>query len=228
MNFTMQRPKSAFQRPDISIDQNAENKAYQLITNFSNGIVRQIEKNPKDFSTWKTIMRQIKKEEPSSDPADKVIFESVKRMEKDKITAQVALAMSQIAERRAKNAQASSFMKMLPYFIGLAGILVMSILTFFFSGELSFANPAIVRNLLVSTIFIGLLVWGMVQRKTFKFDILSASILHQACSAYAAAKMQGKGAVGALQNLEEMRVRAKSMQAKEAAEKKAKKEKKKK
>ena len=69
---------------------------------------------------------------------------------------------------------------------------------------------------------IDLKLWGIIQRKSFKYDMLSASILHQVCSAYAAAKMQGKGAVGAMQNLGEMRIRAKSMQEKEKAAKKKK------
>ncbi len=221
MNFTMQRPKSTFQRPDMSISKGAEDKAYQLIENFNNGILRQVKNNASEFSTLKTLSRQLKKEE-ATDPSDKIIFDSVKRMEKDKVQAQVALAMSQIAERRAQNIQSSSVMKMIPYFIGIAGLLTMVIVTFFFSGDLNFSNPAITRNLIISTVFVALLVWGIIQRKTFKYDILAASILHQVCSSYAAAKMQGKGAVGALQNLEEMRMRAKSMQEKEKAKKKKK------
>ncbi|MCH2226467.1 MAG: hypothetical protein MK033_01720 [Candidatus Caenarcaniphilales bacterium] len=221
MNFTMQRPRSTFQRPDMSISKNSEDKAYQLIENFFKAVKRQVTANSKEYSTIKTLIRQFKKEE-GNDPSDKIIYESIKRMEKDKIQSQVAMAMSQIAERRAQNTQANSMVKMIPYFIGLAGLLVMFVLTVFFSGELNFSNPAITRNLLISLVFVGSLVWGIIQRKSFKYDMLSASILHQVCSAYAAAKMQGKGAVGAMQNLGEMRIRAKSMQEKEKAAKKKK------
>ena len=219
MNFTMQRQKSTFQRPDLSISKGAEDKAYHLIENFNNGIIRQVKSNSSEFSTFKTLARRFNKD-TSPDPSDKIIFDSIKRMEKDKVQAQVALAMSQIAERRAQNIQSSSLVKMIPYFIGIAGLITMLVLSLFFSGDLSFSNPVITRNLIISTIFTGLLIWGVIQRKSFKYDILAASILHQVCSSYAAAKMQGKGAVGALQNLEEMRTRSKSMQEKEKAKKK--------
>ena len=211
MNSTMQRAKTTFQRPDLSISKAAEDKAYHLIENFTKGISRQIDNHASEFSTFKTLKRQFGKD-TSPDPSDKIIFDSVKRMEKDKIQAPVALAMSQIAETKTQNIQKSSLIKMIPYLIGLVGLVTMAVLSFFFSGELSFSNPAIIRNLIISTVFIGLLVWGIIQRKSFKYEILTASMLHQACACYASAKMQGKGAVGALQNLEEMRTRSKAMQ----------------
>jgi hypothetical protein len=54
-------------------------------------------------------------------------------------------------------------------------------------------------------------------------DMLATNIFLQAASAYASAKLQGKGQIAAMQNLEEMRRKAKTMEAKKS-EKKPKKE----
>jgi len=213
----MQRTKVSFQRPDLSVDKASEEKAYLLIDNFAKGILRQIKENAGEYSTLKAIQKFLKKDS-SEDPSDKIIFEAIKRMEKDKISSQIALAMSEIAMKRAQNLQKASMIKMIPYLLGLAGILTMLILSFF-SGPWSISNPLMIRNLLLSLVFTGLLIWGIIQRRTAKFTLIGASLLHQACSAFASAKIQGKGAIGALQSLNEMRTKAKTMQLKEKAKK---------
>jgi hypothetical protein len=201
----MQKNKTSFQRPDLSIDKSSEDKAYQLIDNFANGILRQVKENAKEFGTIKAIQRFLK-QVTSEDPSDKIIYESIKRMDRDKISSQVSLSMSEIAMKRAQNLQKTSIIKMLT-------VVIMS----FFSGPFNFTNPAVIRNLILGLLFIGLIIWGTIQRRATKYSMITASLLHQACSAFASAKLQGKGAVGALQSLAEMRTRAKSMQTKAKA-----------
>jgi hypothetical protein len=211
----MQKNKTSFQRPDLSIDKSSEDKAYQLIDNFANGILRQVKENAKEFGTIKAIQRFLK-QVTTEDPSDKIIYESIKRMDRDKISPQVSLSMSEIAMKRAQNLQKTSMIKMIPYLLGLAGLLTVIIMSFF-SGPFNFTNPAVIRNLILGLLFTGLIIWGTIQRRSTKYSMITASLLHQACSAFASAKLQGKGAVGALQSLAEMRTRAKSMQTKAKA-----------
>jgi len=219
----MQRNKTSFQRPNLTIDKGSEEKAYQLIDNFANGILRQVKENGKEFSTLTAIQRFINKN-VSDDPSDRIIYESIKRMDRDRINAQVSLSMSEIAMKRAQNLQKASMIKMIPYLLGLAGLLTIVIMSFFIK-PFTLSNPTLIRNMILGTVFLGLLIWGIIQRRSAKFSLVTASLLHQACSAFASAKLQGKGAAGAMQSLSEMRIKAKSMQAKEKASKKAEKKK---
>ena len=209
--------KVSMQQQSFAVSRQNQGKAVHLIDNFTNGIKRQVQKNLKDFSTIATIKRLIQRSE--LDPSDKHILESIKRMEKDKIHAQVAIEMSEIARNRAEGMQKSTIFKLIPYFIGIAALLVL-VGSSFFAQEYSLSDPTIVRNLIILPFAVALLIWGMVQRNKSKVEMVSANILFQAAAAYASAKAQGKGKVGALQNLQEMRMRAKNQQAKEQAAKK--------
>jgi hypothetical protein len=80
-NSAMQKNKTSFQRPDLSIDKSSEDKAYQLIDNFANGILRQVKENSKEFGTIKAIQRFLK-QVTSEDPSDKIIYESIKSIMK--------------------------------------------------------------------------------------------------------------------------------------------------
>lgn len=155
----MQKNKISFQRPDLSIDKSSEDKAYQLIDNFANGILRQVKENAKEFGTIKAIQRFLK-QVTSEDPSDKIIYESIKRMDRDKISSQVSLSMSEIAMKRAQNLQKTSMIKMIPYLLGLAGLLTVIIMSFF-SGPFNFTNPAVLRNLILGVLFTGLIIWEL-------------------------------------------------------------------
>ncbi len=71
--------------------------------------------------------------------------------------------------------------------------------------------------------FLPLLIWGIIRRKSAKLDMISINVVLQGATAYASAKMQGKGQIGAMQNLDEMRRKAKSMDKKSKESKKEKK-----
>ena len=212
--------KVSMQRQSFAVSRNNQGKATTLIENFLGGIKRQIQKDLKNFSTIATVTRLVKKIE--QDPSDKHILESVKRMEKDKLNPQVAMEMSEIARNKTEGIQRSTILKLIPYFIGIAGLLVL-VISSFFAAELSFSDPTIQRNAILMPVFLALFIWGMVSRNKTKIEMLSHNILFQASAAYASARMQGRGKVAALQNLQEMRSRAKAMQAKEKAAKKNKK-----
>jgi hypothetical protein len=68
--------------------------------------------------------------------------------------------------------------------------------------------------------FIPLFVWGIARRKSAKLDMISINVVLQGATAYASAKMQGKGQIAAMQNLDEMRRKAKSMEKKQKETKK--------
>jgi hypothetical protein len=210
--------KMSIQSPDLSVNKANQEKAYKLIENFQNASQRQIKERLKDYSTWTTIIKLLKKDK--SDPSEKQVLEVIKRMERDKLHYQVALQMSEITGKQAENWQKAMLIKMIPYFIGLLGIIILSSLIIG-SKPLNLENPSVIRYSIILPVFIGLFIWGFLKRRTAKIEMLASNILLQAASAYASAKMQGKSHVAAMQNLTEMKRRAKAQDAK-SKEKKSK------
>lgn len=222
--FPVKKNKMSIQSPDLSVSKANQEKAYRLIENFLNGTQRQVQENIKNYSTLSTIMRFIKKDK--SDPSEKQVLEVVKRMERDKLHYQIALQISEITGKQAENWQKAMFFKMIPYFIGLLGVIIISSLILS-TKPLSFENPVLIRNLILLLIFTGIFIWGLLKRKLAKVEMLASNILLQAASAYASAKMQGKSHIAAMQNLAEMKRRAKSEDLKAKEKNKKSKEKKK-
>lgn len=217
MTGMQRKRKSGMQMPDLSVSRANQERAQQLIDNFIKAAERQVSKNSKEFSTLAGIMRLVKKDK--HDPSEKLALESVKRMEKDKIHSQVALQMSDMTMKQVQSMQQSMIIKMIPYLVGLLGILVLASLIAF-ARPFSFENPTIQRYLMLSALFIPMFIWGLIQRKKVQNNMLAVNIVFQASSAYASAKMQGKGSVGAMQNLAEMKRKAKSMEDKNKKQKK--------
>lgn len=203
--------RATIQRPDFSVSKANQEKAGQIYQNFYNGTKRQLEKNKGDFSTFSMVKRAIAKDK--NDPTDSHILEVIKRFEKDRIHSQVAIQLSETAQGQAQNMQKLTLIKMIPFFVSLLGILVLGTLAAM-QKPFDIQSFEVLRFLVPMGILVPVFIWGMMKRGEAKFDMLTVNILLQASSAYAAAKMQGKGSIAAMQNLGEMRRKSKSMEAK--------------
>ncbi len=214
---TTKKNKITLQQPDFSISKSNQEKGNLLYNNFYNGTKTRLERNPKAFSSMALIQRTIK--QSKEDPSMEFIMEVIRRLEKDKVNSETALQIAEIAQSQSQQMQKITLLKMIPFFVGLLGMMVFAVLSFTVR-PLSFTNPELLKFMIPMALFIPIFIWGLKRRKDSKFDLLAANVVMQGASAYSSAKMQGKGQIGALQNLEEMRRRAKTMQAKETEAKK--------
>jgi hypothetical protein len=214
---TMKKNKSVFQRPNLDISKNDVAKVDKLYGNFYQGTQRQVKQDIKKFSTFSMLKNQISKKK--DDPSDTLIFEVVKRMEKDKLQANIAMNIAEKCQTQAQNIQKSSLIKMIPFLVALLGVIVCISLALSVK-PLEFSNPNLIMFTAPLFLFIPLLIWGSNKRKDAKVDMLTINVLMQAASAYSAAKMQGKGSVAAMQNLAEMRSKSKKLEEKNKKAKK--------
>jgi len=209
--------RNSIQQPDFSVSKVNQERATKLFDNFMNATKRTIEKNISEFSTLSAIKRLLKGSK--NDPTDAQILEVIKRLDRDKINSQIAIQISEFCQIKAQNLQKITLLKLIPFFIGSLGLLVLGTLTLTVK-PLSFQNPEIYKFLIPMVFFIPLLIWGIVRRKSAKLDMISINVVLQGATAYASAKMQGKGQIAAMQNLDEMRRKAKSMEKKQKETKK--------
>ncbi len=195
---TMRKNKSAFQQPNMDISKNDIAKVDKLYGNFYEGARRQVKTDIKKFSTFSMLKNQFskKKEEAS----DSLILEVIKRMERDKLQANIAINMAEKCQGQAQNIQKSSLIKMIPFLIASLGIIVCISLALS-TRPLNFSNQSLIMYLAPLALFIPLFFWGSMKRLDAKIDMLTINVLMQAASAYSSAKMQGKGAIAAMQNL---------------------------
>ncbi len=208
---TMRKNKSVFQQPNMDVSKNDLVKLDKLYSNFFEGSRRQVKTDIKKFSTFAMIKNQIaKKKEDASDP---LILEVIKRMERDKLQANLALNIAEKCQNQAQNIQKTSLIKMIPFLVSLLGIII-SISFSLSVRPLEFTNPSLIMFTAPLAFFIPLLIWGINKRKEAKVDMLAINVLMQASSAYSSAKMQGKGSIAAMQNLSEMRTRSKKLEEK--------------
>lgn len=209
--------RNSIQQPDFSVSKVNQERATKLFDNFMNATKRTIEKNISEFSTLSAIKRLLKGSK--NDPTDAQILEVIKRLDRDKINSQIAIQISEFCQIKAQNLQKITLLKLIPFFIGSLGLLVLGTLTLMVK-PLSFQNPEIYKFLIPMVFFIPLLIWGIARRKSAKLDMISINVVLQGATAYASAKMQGKGQIAAMQNLDEMRRKAKSMEKKQKETKK--------
>lgn len=205
------KSKMTIQQPDLTVTKANQEKAGKIYDNFVNGVIRQVKGELGAFSTWATIMRFVTKSKV--DPSEKHIYEVIKRFERDKVNSQVALQISDITTRKAQSLHKITLIKMIPFLAGMLGMIVLISLTIA-TRPLEFSNPTIQKYLIISAIFLPLFIWGYFKRGEAKLDMVATNILLQASSAYASAKMQGKGGIAAMQNLGQMRRKAKAMEQK--------------
>lgn len=204
--------KMTMKAPDMSVSKANQEKATKLYGHFVGSVRKQVTSSSKDFSTWATLSRYLSKSK-QIDPAEAQVLEVVRRMQKDKLHAEIALQLSETSATALQSMQKTVIIQMIPYLLGLLLTIVVASLAIF-TKPLLFTNPVLQRYLLMLLPAVALLVWGLVTRAKLKFDMLALNILMQASSAYASAKMQGRGEIGALQNLAEMKRRAAAMEKK--------------
>ncbi len=189
----------------VKENKKAEDKTQQLITNYLNYANKHILDNKNNFSSWNTVYHRFIKKD-NFDPAFDYTKEIIKRMERDKLTSQVAM---QIAERLMPQVQGirkEVLIMGIPMLVGGILLIVFSLL-FSFARPFNFSNPFIIgyfMGMFISSVLFG---FGMFRRKKVKLSTLTNTMLYQACTAYGAAKMQGQGSFGAFRILEEMKLK---------------------
>lgn len=203
--------RMVMKQPDLSVSRVNQERASKLFDNFMAGTKRHIEKNIAEFSTLATLKRFVSRSK--NDPTDDQILEVIKRLDRDKVNSQIAMQVAEYCQSKAQNLQRITLIKLIPFFVGMLGMIVLSTLALTVR-PLAITNPDMYKYLIPMVIFLPLLVWGMMRRKEAKLDMISINVVLQGATAYASAKLQGKGQIAAMQNLDEMRRRAKSMEKK--------------
>lgn len=211
-----QRSQTRMQQPNLSVSKANQDKASRLITNYLKAAEKSVKSNSSYFSTFTGIKNFISRNK--SDPSEKLVLEVVKRMERDKLHSQVALQMTDITMNRVQNMQKTMIFKVIPYLLGFLATGILLTLIFFLEPR-TFENPLLLRYIFGLGFALILLAYGAFARNKVKTQMIASNILFQASSAFATAKIQGKGSLGAMQSLGEMKKRAK------AEEKKSKKKK---
>lgn len=182
-----------------------DEKTKQIINNFLNHAQKYIHEHKKDFSSWSTIYhRFIKKDKV--DPAFDYTKEIIKRMEKDKVTSQTAMEISDTLLNEIKGFKKEIIIMALPMLLGLIMLITFSILLGF-SKPFSLSNHFVIYYLIGIFVSLFLFGFGLIQRKKIKLNTLSKTMLFQASAAYGASKMQGQGSFGAFRILEEMKLK---------------------
>ena len=202
-----QRTQTKMQRPDLSVSKANQDKASRLIGNYLNATEKTVKANSSDFSMFTSLWNMITRK--NLDPSEKHVLEIVKRMEKDKLHSQVALQITDITMNRVQNMQKAMIFKVIPYLLGIVATGVLLVLIFMAEPR-TFENPLIQKYLLGLVFSLILLGYGAMSRNKVKTEMIASNLLFQASSAFATAKMQGKGSLGAMQSLAEMKKRAKS------------------
>ena len=182
-----------------------DEKINQILNNYINHAKKYISEHKKDFSSWSTIYhRFIKKDKV--DPAFEHTKEIIKRMERDKVTSQVAMQIVEALMPTIKNMKKEIIVMAIPMVLGIP-LLTTFILLLCFAKPFNLSNPFVLYwgiGILVSSMIFA---FGMFKRVQVKLKTLSTTMLFQACTAYGAAKMQGQGSFGAFRILEEMKTK---------------------
>ena len=182
-----------------------DEKTKQIINNFLSHAQKYILEHKKDFSSWSTIYhRFIKKDKV--DPAFDYTKGIIKRMEKDKVTSQTAMVISDTLLNEMKGFKKEIIIMALPMLLGLIMLTTFSILLGF-SKPFSFSNHFVIYYLIGIFISLFMFGFGLLQRKKVKINTLSKTMLFQASAAYGASKLQGQGSFGAFRILEEMKLK---------------------
>ncbi|MBI3590398.1 MAG: DUF4118 domain-containing protein [Candidatus Melainabacteria bacterium] len=182
-----------------------EDKSKQLTTNYINHAQKYILDHKKDFSSWNTVYHKFIKKD-KVDPSFDYTKEIIKRMEKDKMTSQIAMEIAEALMPEMQNVKKSIIIMAVPMVLGFVLLITFSLLLAF-TRPFNFTNSFLVYYLIgvfISSLLFG---FGMFQRKKIKLETLSKTMLFQACTAYGAAKMQGQGSFGAFRILDEMKTK---------------------
>lgn len=183
----------------------ADEKLKQIINNYLNHAHKYITDHKKDFSSWSTIYHKFIKKD-KIDPVFDYTKEIIKRMEKDRITSQVAMQIAETLLPAIQNIKKEIIFMAIPMILGLSLLITFSLL-FSFTKPFNLTNPFVTYysiGIFISCILFG---FGVFQRKKVKLKTLSKTMLFQASTAYGASKMQGQGSFGAFRILEEMKLK---------------------
>ena len=183
----------------------SEEKSKQIINNYLIHTKKYILDHKKEFSSWTTIYHKFIKKD-NVDPAFDYAKEIIKRFEKDKVSPQIAIGMSEVLMPQMQNMRKEIIFMALPLVIGFILLIAFSIL-FSFTRPFLLNNPFLISYLIgifISSVIFG---YGVYSRRKAKIKTLSNTILFQAVTAYTAAKMQGQGSFGAFRILEEMKTK---------------------
>ena len=164
-----------------------DDKVKQIISNHTNYAQKYILDHKKDFSSWNTIYHKFVKKD-KIDPSFDYTKEIIKRMERDKITSQIAMQISESLMSEMKNIKKEVLLMAIPMALGFILIITFSIL-------LGFTKPFSLSNHFVFYYALGMFVssimfgFGVFMRKKIKLKTLTKTMLFQASTAYGAAKM---------------------------------------
>lgn len=183
----------------------AEDKTNQIINNYLNHAQKFILDHKKDFTSWNTIYHKFIKKD-KIDPAFDYTKEIIKRMERDKLSSQLAMDIAEILMPGMQNIKKEILIMAIPMILGFILLITFSCL-FCFTKPFNLSNPSLIYYTIGLTISCLIFGFGLVQRKKIKLKTLTRTMLFQACTAYGAAKMQGQGSFGAFRILEEMKTK---------------------
>lgn len=182
-----------------------DEKTIQIMNNHINHAQKFILEHKKDFSSWNTIYHKFIKKD-NVDPSFNYTKEIIKRMERDKVSSQVAMQITETLMPEMQGIKKQIIFMVIPMALGFSLLITFTFL-FSFARPFTISNPFLIYwgiGMLVSGI---ILMFGLIQRNKIKLQTLTKSMLFQACTAYGAAKMQGQGSFGAFRILEEMKTK---------------------
>lgn len=182
-----------------------DDKSNKILTNCLKHAEKHISENSSNFSSIKTAYRNLIKKE-KFDPTTEYTKEIIKRLERDKVTAQAAMSVSESMMPEMQSMRNQVLIMAMPLLIGGLLMVIFGLLLFF-------TKPFSIENNFVIGYSIGLFIgtvafiFGFTQRTKVKINTLSKTMVFHAVSAYGAAKMQGQGSFGAFRLLEEMKTK---------------------
>ena len=183
----------------------ADEKTIQIMNNHINHAQKFVLEHKKDFSFWNTIYHKFIKKD-NVDPSFNYTKEIIKRLERDKVSSQVAMQITETLMPEMQGIKKQIIFMVIPMALGFSLLITFTFL-FSFARPFTTSNPFLIYwgiGMLVSSI---ILMFGLIQRNKIKLQTLTKSMLFQAATAYGAAKMQGQGSFGAFRILEEMKTK---------------------
>ena len=180
-----------------------DEKTIQITNNYLAHAQKHMLSHKKDFSSLHSVYKRFIKKD-LSDPIFEYTKEMVKRMERDKMTSNAAMQITEGLMPEMKKIKFDVIKMALPLILGFILLITFSLL-FSFTRPFNLNNPFIIYwaiGMFISGILFG---FGIFTRQKIKLTMLSKTMLYQAAAAYGAAKMQGQGSFGAFRILDEMK-----------------------
>ena len=100
---TMKKNKTVFKQPSFELSKNDVERKEKAYSNFFEGAKRQVKQDLGKFSSFNMIKNLILRKK--EDPTNELILEIIKRMEKDKLQANISMHIAQKAQDQSQNIQ---------------------------------------------------------------------------------------------------------------------------